>query len=75
MTRLDFFRIEKALRMLPTGEAFNALHPEDQKTIIDAEMTMVRLTKKRKADNERTAKYIADKRKTNPNYARSKVDD
>lgn len=70
ITNSDFEAIEKALKLLPHGEAFNALSDDEQKTIIDAEMTMIMLYRKKKANNKRVAEYIAEKRKTNKNYAR-----
>ena len=70
MTNEDFNKIEKALNPLPNGEAFTALPADMQKTIIDAQVVLVRLCRKKKASNEKTAKYIAEKRKKNKNYAR-----
>lgn len=70
MTNADFNKIEKALNLLPHGEQFLALPEDTQKTIIDAQVVLVRICRKKKASNEKTAKYIAEKRKKNKNYAR-----
>ena len=70
MTNADFEAIEKALRLLPEGKEFDKLDKGTQDIIVNAEVVMVKLYKKRKADNKRTADYIANKRKTNKNYAR-----
>lgn len=72
MTNEQFEAIEKALRLLPQGDAFNALSPDEQATIVNADKAMVDLLKKRKRNNKRTAEYIAEKRKSDPNYARSR---
>lgn len=70
ITNSDFKAIEKALELLPHGEAFNDLSEDEQKTILTAEMIMIKLYRKKKANNKRVAEYIAEKRKTNKNYAR-----
>lgn len=70
ITNSDYKAIERALRLLPQGEEFNALPENEQKTILNAELIMIKLYKKRKANNKRAAEYIAEKRKTNKNYAR-----
>ena len=70
MTSSDFEAIEKALNLLPSGEEFNKLDKQTQDTIINAYVVMVKLTQKRKKSNAKTAQYIADRRKTNKNYAR-----
>ncbi len=70
LTNNDFLAIEKALALLPHGEDFNNLTKETQEIIIKADQVMINLYKKKKANNKRTADYIAEKRKTNKNYAR-----
>lgn len=70
ITNADFAAIEAALRLLPNGKEFRILPEETQKIIIDAEVVMVNLCKKKKRDNKRTAEYIAEKRKGNKEYAR-----
>lgn len=72
ITNKDFDTIKKALELLPTGEEFNKLSKEHQNIIVNADTVMVNLLKKRRTNNERTSKYIAEKRKENKNYARSK---
>ena len=71
ITNKDFEVIKKALELLPTGEEFNKLSKEYQDIIVNADTVMVNLLKKKKANNERTSKYIAEKRKTDKNYART----
>lgn len=70
MTNKQFDAIEKALKLLPCDEEFNKLSSEDKNIIFEADLVMSQLLKKKKKDNERTAKYVAEKRKTNKNYAR-----
>lgn len=70
ITNKDFETIKKALELLPHGEDFNGLSKEKQDIIVNADATMVNLLKKKEKDNKRTAEYVADKRKTNKNYAR-----
>lgn len=72
ITNEDFKTIEEALKLLPRGDEFNNLPKEKQETIVNADLVMVNLLKKRKANNERTAKYIASKRVNDKNYARTK---
>ena len=72
ITKEDFKVIEKALKLLPQGENFEALDKETQDIITTADVIMVNLLKKKKESNTKIAKYIADKRKTNKNYARKK---
>lgn len=72
MTNADFKAIEKALRLLPQGAAFDALSKEDQDTIIKADVVMVNLLRKKKKDVARQVAYINNKRKENPNYGRGK---
>lgn len=75
MTNDDFKKIEKALMLLPQGEEFKALPKETQDIIVDANVVMVRLLKKKKTNNAKTANYIAEKRKLDKNYARSKKEE
>ena len=70
LTIEDFRAIDKALMMLPSGNKFATLSKEEQDIIINAKVVMTNLLKKRKVSNKKTAKYIADKRKSNPDYAR-----
>ena len=70
ITNKQFEAIERALKLLPEGEAFNILPKETQEIIISADITLVELRKKKTKDNKRIAKYIAEKRKDNKNYAR-----
>lgn len=66
------YEVIKAIRdFLPKNEEFNSLSAAEQKKIIDFDITLVNLYQKKKKDNERTAKYIANKRKDNKNYART----
>lgn len=68
----EFNTIVKALELLPHGEEFEKLNKENQDIIVNADSTMIGLLKKKKANNKKVAEYIAEKRKTNKNYARSK---
>lgn len=70
ITNKEFEAIEKALELLPHGKTFIGLNEETQNIILNADKAMLNLMKKKEKDNKRTAKYIAEKRKTNPNYAR-----
>lgn len=70
ITNSDYEALKKAVEMLPHGEAFNMLSDEAQQTIVNADTILIKLLKKKKNDNKRTAAYIAEKRKTNKNYAR-----
>lgn len=72
ITRSDYEIISAALQMLPQGEAFTLLNEEAQQKIIAADRVMVQLLQKKKEQNRRTAAYIADRRKTDKTYARSK---
>jgi len=70
LTNSDFEAISKALQLLPSGEQFRELDPDIQLIIIQADMTMANLIKKKKQVNKRTAQYIAEKRILDKNYAR-----
>ena len=70
ITKDQFEALTKIRTLLPSGDQFNELPDHLQQIIIDYDTTLVNLYKKRKADNKRTAAYIAEKRKTNKNYAR-----
>lgn len=70
ITNKEFDAIKKALDLLPKCAGFDALRKESQDIIINADVVMMNLLKKRERDNKRTAEYIAGKRKVNKNYAR-----
>lgn len=70
LTKEEFKAIEKALMLLPNGEEFRKLNKEEQDIVVNANVTMINLLKKRKKNNKKTAEYIAEKRKENKNYAR-----
>ena len=69
ITNNDFKAIEAALQTI-TPERFKQYTPEEQNAVILASTTMVNLLKKKKANNKRTAEYIANKRVNDKNYAR-----
>lgn len=69
ITNSDFQKISKAL-YLTHGKIFNSLDEDSKQAIVDAEVVMVNLIKKQKANNKRTASYIAEKRKNDKLYAR-----
>lgn len=70
LTNEEYNAIKKALELLPHGEEFTKLDKEKQNIIVNADTTMVKLFLKKKANNKKVSKYIAEKRKTNKNYAR-----
>lgn len=70
LTNEEFDAIKKALELLPYGNAFAVLKEEAQDIITSADAVMVGLLKKKKTNNKKVAEYIADKRKSNKNYAR-----
>lgn len=72
LTNEEFNAIKKALELLPHGNIFAGLSKEKQDIIINADTTMVKLLSKKRINNKKTSKYIAEKRKTNKDYARSK---
>ena len=55
---------------LPKGAEFNALPEETQNAILEASVALVHIRKRWKKTNDRTAKYVAEKRKFNPKFAR-----
>jgi hypothetical protein len=68
----EFDIIKKAVELLPRGEAFKNLNENEKKIILDADALLIDLLRKKKRNNAKTAAYIANKRKNNKNYARSK---
>lgn len=70
ITNEDYAALEAAIHLLPEGEAFNKLDIETQTIITKADMTLIKLLRKQKQSNQKTAAYIAEKRKSNKNYAR-----
>lgn len=68
----EFEAIENALMLLPCGEWFKRLNDETQTIIINADVAMVNILKRKKKSNKKTAEYIAERRKTDKNYARKK---
>lgn len=74
ITNADFSILEQAIMLLPQGEEFEALSTEKQHIIIEADIVLCKLIRKRKEDNKRIAEYIAERRKTDKNYARSRKD-
>lgn len=72
ITNEDFLRICAAYELLPEGDAFNSLPQYKQDIIVNAGVTILKLMKKKKAENERAKKYIAKKRAVNKDYGRKK---
>ena len=68
----EYEAIENALMLLPQGEWFKRLNEETQTIIINADIAMVEILKRKKRSNKKTAEYIAERRKTDKNYARKK---
>ena len=71
VTNDDFNKIEKALQLLPEGDDLKKLPKAKQKIICEANKTMLKLIEKKEKLNEKTKNYIAEKRKTNKDYART----
>ena len=72
ITNKQYEALKAAIYLLPSGDAFTALHKEEQDTIVAAQVVLIDLYRKKKASNKKTADYIANKRKTDKNYARSR---
>ena len=68
----EFEAIREALELLPMGDAFNALPKNQQDIICKADAVIVKLYRRKRDSNRKTAAYIAEKRKTDKNYARKK---
>ena len=68
----EYEAIENALMLLPQGEWFKRLNEETQTIIINADIALVEILKRKKRSNKKTAEYIAERRKTDKNYARKK---
>lgn len=64
----EFKAIESALKLIN----FNSLSEDDQKIVINADSSMIDVIHRHKILNQKTAKYIAEKRKVDKNYARKK---
>lgn len=72
ITNKQYEALKAAIYLLPSGDAFTALPKEEQDTIVAAQVVLINLYRKKKASNKKTAEYIANKRKTDKNYARSR---
>lgn len=72
ITNKQYEALKAAIYLLPSGDAFTALPKEEQDTIVAAQVVLMDLYRKKKASNKKTADYIANRRKTDKNYARSK---
>lgn len=70
ITNADYEALKAAIELLPHNEAFNSLDIEKQNIIIQADTTLIKLAKKKESENKKVAAYIAEKRKSNKNYAR-----
>lgn len=69
----EYETLKSIMSLFPTGEDFQKL-PEDQKALIEKYDTLMLVLYRRKQEgNKKTAEYIAEKRKTNKNYARGNV--
>ena len=66
----EYDAIAKALELLPSGVNFKELNAETQNIILNADNAMLNILRRKKDQNRKTADYIAEKRKTNKNYAR-----
>ena len=72
ITNKQYEALKAAIYMLPSGDAFTYLSKEEQDTIVAAQMVLMDLYRKKKASNKKTAAYIANRRKVDKNYARSR---
>ena len=72
ITNKQYDALKAAIYMLPSGDAFTYLSKEEQDTIVAAQMVLMDLYRKKKASNKKTAAYIANRRKVDKNYARSR---
>ena len=75
VTKEEFKTIENLANVLCTVWDFVAMPKELQDAITAYDMTLMHLIKKKKASNKKTAEYIAEKRKSDKNYARSKKEE
>lgn len=67
ITNKDYEILNQAIDLLETAD----LPKGSLKTVYSARSVMDGLKQKKEKDNKRIAKYIADKRKENKNYART----
>ena len=65
----QFAALESALNVI-TPDLFKTLSKTDQEKIVNGDVALLNIYKKKKKDNARQAKYVAERRKTNPNYGR-----
>lgn len=72
ITLEQFKTVEKAFALLPHGEEFNRLNAETQETITNAEIALIKVLQRYKKEKKHTAEVIAERRKTNKNYARGR---
>ena len=72
ITNSQYEALNRAIYLLPSGDAFKALPKEEQETIMAAQVVLIDLARKKMADNKRVAAYIASKRKADKDYARSR---
>ena len=72
ITNKQYEALNAAIYLLPSGDAFKALPKEEQETIMAAQVVLIDLARKKMADNKKTAAYIANRRKADKNYARSR---
>lgn len=72
ITNGQYEALNRAIYLLPSGDAFKALPNEEQEAIMAAQVVLIDLACKKAADNKRVAAYIANRRKVDKNYARSK---
>ena len=72
LTVSDMKKLDRALHMAFQPKVFDTLTTDQRQAVIEADMVIMRLYKKRKILNTETYKKIKEKRKTDPNYGRSK---
>ena len=72
ITNSDRAKLESAINLWYENAHADVLTKKEKARLVDATRTLEQLADKRKRDNARCAAYIADKRKTNPEYAGNK---
>jgi len=71
ITKDQFKAIEDAYYILAACDGLHLLPDDSKATIVNLRSTLTELKAKKERDNARTAEYIAEKRKTNKDYART----
>ena len=71
ITNSDFYSLVRAIGIISSDTTrFQELKSYQRDIVLQAEKTLAHLDEKKKNDNKRQAKYMAEKRKINKNYGR-----